>query len=88
MPPRVSHLPNYAERSALDKLRHDRELSLAQLHPTGSAAVAKMIQKGWIERAGSKAFRITAAGRTALTARLPDRQPDASASVKPSVPET
>ena len=73
MPPRVSHLPNHGERSALDKLRHDRELSLAQLHPTGSAAVAKMIQKGWIERVGSKAFRITAAGRTALTAPLPDR---------------
>jgi hypothetical protein len=41
MPPRVSHLPNHAERSALDKLRHGRELSLAQLHPTGAAAVAK-----------------------------------------------
>jgi hypothetical protein len=88
MPPRVSHLPNHAERSALDKLRHDRELSLAQLHPTGSAAVAKMIQKGWIERVGSTAFRITPAGKAALTSRLPDRQPNASASVKPSPPET
>jgi hypothetical protein len=49
MPPRVSHLPNHAERSALDKLRHDRELSLAQLHPTGSAAVR---QTGEIIRFG------------------------------------
>jgi hypothetical protein len=53
-------------------------LSLAQLHPTGPAAVAKMVQKGWIERGSSNMFRLTAAGKLALTAPLPDRRPGAS----------
>jgi hypothetical protein len=87
MPPRVSHLPNHAERSALDKLRYDRKLSLAQLHPTGPAAVAKMVQKGWIEHEGSNTFRITAVGKSALMARLPDRQPNTPTCGKPPIPE-
>jgi DNA-binding PadR family transcriptional regulator len=71
----------------LDKLRSDRELSVAQLHPTGTTALAKMAQKRWIERTGANTYRITTAGKSALKAQLPDRRTSISATDKPPVPE-
>jgi hypothetical protein len=42
---------NY-ERSALTKLASGRELRLSELS-VGRHAIAKLLEKGWIERAGS-----------------------------------
>jgi DNA-binding PadR family transcriptional regulator len=72
MPPRASHLPTHAERIALQKLRAGNELSLRELEPTSRLTIAKMSNKGWIERGASNGiYRITQLGQEALRAMLP-----------------
>jgi len=75
MPPRPSHLPHNLERSALQKLSAAQGLPLAQLHPAGPQTIARMLEKGWIERqldpGVSTRYRITPAGEAALKAKIP-----------------
>ena len=63
------HLPNHYERSALTKLASGRELPFSKLFPAGRHTIAKLLEKGWIERAGS-AYRITEGGKAALRAKV------------------
>ena len=65
--PRPSHIPNHYERSALTKLASGRDLGLSQLS-VGRKTIGKLLDKGWIERAGS-AYRITEGGKAALRAK-------------------
>ena len=71
MPPRDAHLPNHRERTALILLRTHGELPVLKLHPTGLSTIKIMVQKAWVERVGSNTYRITPAGKAALTAKLP-----------------
>lgn len=66
--PRPSHIPNHYERSALTKLAAGRELQFSKLL-VGRHTIAKLLEKGWIERAGS-AYRITEGGKAALRAKV------------------
>ena len=66
--PRPSHIPNHYERSALTKLASGRDLGLSQLS-VGRKTIGKLLDKGWIERAGS-AYRITEGGKAALRAKI------------------
>ena len=68
MTPRPSHIPNHYERSALTKLASGRELQFSKLL-VGRPTIAKLLEKGWIERAGS-AYRITEGGKAALRAKV------------------
>ena len=71
MTPRPSHIPNHYERSALTKLASGRELPLSKLFPAGRTTIAKLLEKGWIERAGStQHYRITEGGKAALRAEM------------------
>ena len=72
MPPRLSHLPNHRERTALLLLRSHGELPIIKLHPTGQSTVNRMVEKAWVERIGMDAYRITPAGEAALKAELPE----------------
>ena len=67
--PRSSHIPNYYERSALTKLASGHELGVSKLSPVGRKTIGKLLEKGWIERAGS-AYRITEGGKAALRAKV------------------
>jgi len=68
MPPRAKHLPNIHERSVLQKLSKGA-LPVTELR--SAATVAKMLDKGWIERGSSdRVFRITPAGEAAGRAEL------------------
>jgi hypothetical protein len=66
--PRSSHIPNYYERSALTKLASGHELGFSKLL-VGRKTIGKLLEKGWIERAGS-AYRITEGGKAALRAKV------------------
>jgi len=69
--PRASHLPNYKERIALQKLARG-ELPIAKLHPTGRLTLSKMVAKGCVEQGeGRESYRITPAGHSALKANIP-----------------
>ena len=68
VPPRPSHIPNHYERSALTKLASGHELGLSKLL-VGHKTIGKLLEKGWIERAGS-AYRITEGGKAALRAKV------------------
>ena len=68
MTPRPSHIPNHYERSALTKLASGRELQFSKLL-VGRHTIAQLLEKGWIERAGS-AYRITEGGKAALRAKV------------------
>jgi hypothetical protein len=67
MPARPSHIPHATERTALQKMSLTRGLPPEQLHPAGKVTIAKMLQKGWIEKqADGRNYCITAAGEQAL----------------------
>ena len=68
MTPRSGHIPNYYERSALTKLASGHELGFSELFPASRKTIGKLLEKGWIERAGS-AYRITEGGKAALRAK-------------------
>ena len=71
VPARPSHIPNHYERSALTKLASGRELPPSMLLPASRTTIAKLLKKGWIERAGStQLYRITEAGKAALRAEM------------------
>ena len=75
MPPRPSHIPHNLERTALQKLSAAQGLPLAQLHPAGPQTIARMLEKGWIERQSDVGaiirYCITPAGQAALKAKIP-----------------
>jgi DNA-binding IclR family transcriptional regulator len=72
MPPRPGHIPHNLERTALQKLSAAQGLPLAQLHPAGPQTIARMLEKGWIERSDAGArYCITPAGKAALKAKIP-----------------
>jgi hypothetical protein len=70
MPARAGQFPHHRERITLQKLKAQGELTAAELHPVGSTTLVKMINKGWVERAGS-VYRITETGLAAFKAQLP-----------------
>jgi hypothetical protein len=77
MPQRPPHIPTYIERSALQRLRSREYDTEENLLPAGPKAIAKMLQKGWIERLPDPALRkirITEAGQAALKARIPPQR--------------
>ena len=69
--PRPSHLPHNTERSALQRLIGEAELTANGLHPAGPPTIAKMVAKTWIKEVGNGAYRITPAGTAALKAEIP-----------------
>jgi len=71
VPSRPSHLPHYAERAALQKLRATPGLPAPHLMPAGPKTIAKMAAKGWIELQGGARYCITPAGEAALKAVIP-----------------
>jgi hypothetical protein len=71
MPVRVSHLPNFYERRALQKFLSQSELLASKL--ASKVTIRKMVAKGWIKRGGSiRTYAITSAGEAALRAKIPD----------------
>ena len=50
MVPRASHIPHAIERSALQKLAAGNALAARHLHPAGTQTLARMVEKGWVER--------------------------------------
>ena len=72
MVPRDAHLPSHRERTAMLLLRAHGELPAVKLHPTGLSTITRMVEKAWVERAGSNVYRITPAGEAALKAELPN----------------
>jgi hypothetical protein len=75
MPPRVSGIPQYRERAALQSIKHRRWVPQTALHPAGNGTIASMLRKGWIECQigpdGALQFRITEAGKVAIAAKIP-----------------
>jgi hypothetical protein len=74
MAQRPSHIPTYTERSALQRL-NSREWDFERaLRPAGPNTIARMLEKGWIERlpgSAERKLRITQAGKSALKALIP-----------------
>jgi hypothetical protein len=75
MPPRVSGIPQYRERAALQSIKHRRWVPQIALHPAGDGTIACMLRKGWFEQQigpdGALEFRITEAGKAAIAAKIP-----------------
>jgi hypothetical protein len=74
MAQRPSHIPTYAERSALQRLSSNEWHFERTLRPAGPNTIARMLEKGWIERLPSsteRKLRITQAGKFALKALIP-----------------
>jgi hypothetical protein len=75
MPSRVSGIPRHLERASLQSIKNRNWVIQATLYPAGNGTIATMLRKGWIERrvdpAGLAQFRITEAGKAALTAKIP-----------------
>jgi hypothetical protein len=67
---RDPQIPYNLERVALQKLLSGRELTLSELHPTGTTTLDGMVKKGWIVRTG-KTFVITPVGVAAFKAKIP-----------------
>jgi hypothetical protein len=77
MPARPPHIPTYIERSALQQLTSREYDTEENLLPAGPKAIAKMLQKGWIERlpdTSARKVRITKEGQAALKARIPSQR--------------
>ena len=75
MPPRVTGIPQYRERAALQTIKYRSWVPQTALHPAGEGTIASMLRKGWIERqfgpGGALQFRITEAGKAAIAAKIP-----------------
>jgi hypothetical protein len=75
MAPRSAGIPQHGERSALQAIKDRDWVAQADLHPAGKGTIATMLRKGWIESrlvaAGATEFRITDAGRAALSVKIP-----------------
>ena len=76
VPARPSHIPHYAERTILQKLREGPAMPLSRLHPAGRKTIAGMVAKGWVERqidahSGAR-YCITPAGEAALKTKIPE----------------
>jgi predicted transcriptional regulator len=74
MPPRPTHIPHNAERTALQKMSPTRGLTAEGLHPADSQTIAGMVAKGWIEKQpDGQTYCITPAGDSALRAVIQSR---------------
>jgi hypothetical protein len=75
MPPRVSEIPQYRERVALQSIKFRSWVPKTALHPAGEGTIASMLRKGWIERqlgpGGALQYRITEVGKVAIAAKIP-----------------
>jgi hypothetical protein len=75
MPPRISDIPQYRERAALQSIKNRNWAPQAALYPAGEVTIASMIRKGWLDRqigpGGAPQFRITEAGKAAIAAKIP-----------------
>jgi hypothetical protein len=71
MPSRDPKIPTHRERSALQLMKHGNWIAQKGVYPAGEHTIATLVRKGWIERSGSKEFRITQAGKAALAAKIP-----------------
>ena len=70
MPGRDPALPNVREREALQLLLSGEWKSVRAIYPPKSRTLARMIQKGWIERKPLGMYRITDAGRMAFRSKI------------------
>jgi hypothetical protein len=73
MPQRVSGIPQYRERAALQSIQHRRWVPQADLHPAGDGTIASMLRKGWIERQYGPAEGYNTALRRRERLRLPPK---------------
>src|ERR1700676_5595318 len=75
MPPRLSGIPNHRERVSLQSIKNGNWVIEMTLRPAAKGTITSMLRKGWIERrvdpAGVAQFRITQAGKAALTVKIP-----------------
>jgi hypothetical protein len=75
MPARISRIPQYRERAALQSIKFRSWVPQAALHPAGEGTIASMLRKGWIEQqlgpGGALQFRITEVGKVAIAAKIP-----------------
>jgi hypothetical protein len=67
MPPRPSHIPHASERSTLQRMNRAVETPTHKMLPAGRQTIAKMVAKGWIERASDarRAIRLLHNGHRA-----------------------
>ncbi len=74
-PRRVSGLPRYTERHALQVLLSGEWIASRALYSTSSKTLTSMVEKGWIEvrSAVEIEYRITTAGLEAFQTPLPIR---------------
>ena len=74
-PKKVSGLPRYSERQALQILLSGDWRGSKSLYSTSSKTLTKMAEKGWIEvrRLDALEYRITDAGLEAFQTPLPIR---------------
>jgi hypothetical protein len=70
MPGRDPSLPNARERQALQLLLSGNWTSVRAIYPPRSRTLARMIEKGWIERKPLGVYRITDAGRLAFRSKI------------------
>jgi hypothetical protein len=75
MPTRVAGIPHHGERASLQSIKDRNWVVQADLYPAGKGTIATLLRKSWIERrvdpAGVVQFRITHAGKAALTVKIP-----------------
>ena len=75
MAPRMSEIPQYRERAALQSVKNRSWVPQMALLPAGEGTITSMIRKGWLERqigpGGMLQFRITEAGKAAIAAKIP-----------------
>ena len=71
---RDPEIPNHRERSSLQSMTHGNWVAQNDLYPAGKGTLASLVSKGWIEPganpSGTRKFRITQTGRTALSAKI------------------
>jgi hypothetical protein len=70
MPARDPSLPTVRERQALQLLLSGDWKSVRAIYPPESRTLARMIEKGWIERKPLGVYRITDTGRMAFRSKI------------------
>jgi hypothetical protein len=69
-------IPHHGERASLQSIKDRDWVVQTDLYPAGKETIASMLRKGWVEQrvdpaAGVVQFRITQAGKAALTVKIP-----------------
>jgi hypothetical protein len=66
MPSRVAGIPHHGERASLQSIKNRNWVVQADLYPAGKGTIATLL-----DPAGVVQFRITHAGKAALTVKIP-----------------